>query len=230
MSAWTVTYVYSSDKAASPGKKGAKPKYRITSVKFEKTGDVYHRITYWDTGKQTEAWSVGGRQVIKDQSDSEYVPASAMGPLADNFEESDFEDLAWVSRKFYAGLKEGEYSGFVFRAKHKDRPLTRREKITYEILKRLRSKNGEVEASAQAGSSEEEVAVDTLEESPNDEDVVTLDATTQLPVQYDLGPIRWTYQFTEPPTKPLELPPSVSALMEKWNTFIKSSETTGSPP
>lgn len=252
MSAWTITYVYPSDKAqdstpekadekAAPDKahhRGKKtpspqspqssqtPKYRITSVKFEKTGNIYHKTTYWDTGKQTQAWSIGGREVIKDQDDLQYVPTPANGPLADNFSDSDFEDLAWINMKFYAGLEHGSHTGFIFTAKRKDRGMTRRETIAYQVIKQLHPSSNNRKSQTATNSPANEAD----DEDSNEEDTVVLDSTNQLPVEYDQGSVKWTYQFTSAPEAHLTPPQEVSTLMEHWDDYNKASEPAISRP
>ena len=239
MAAWTITYEYPddnptvnknlTDKKHQAKKKSDASKNRVTSVDVVKTGDAYHKIVHWDTGAQNEEWNIKGHQVIKDEN-SQYIPTTANGPSGDDYSASDFEDLAWISMKYYAGLKQNDPTNFVFRAKHKGRPMTRREKIAYEILKRLQPKNGEANSATRAGSSQESMGDDLTNEAPDAEDVVILDTTTQMPVEYDQGAIKWLYRFTEAPTSQLEPPSEVNTLLEQWDNFIKSSETTGSPP
>lgn len=233
MAAWTITYVYPTDKITpdktrSHVKKPSVPKYRITSVKFEKTGDIYHKTTYWDTGKQTEAWSVKGREVVKDKDSSEYVPTSVSGPLADDFTDSDFEDLNWVSMKHFKALEQGAHGGFVFRAKRKDRDMTRRETIASQVLNQFRTPNTGAKSSDNLSGQTINNAAEN--QGPDTEDTVVLNAANQLPVEYSQGSTKWTYEFTTPPTNQLEPPAEVVTLLDHWDNFIKASEPSVSSP
>ena len=252
MSAWTITYVYppdgaqnntsekvNSDKIRRRGKKNPPsqspqssaqssqaPKYRITSVKFEKTGNIYHKTTYWDTGKQSQAWSIDGREVIKDQDGSQYIPTPANGPLADNFSESDFEDLSWISMKYYAGLEHDPRAVFVFTAKRKDRGMTRRETIAYQVLKQLHPPAGNRKSQVSADYTSSEMD----DQDANEESTVILDGESQLPTEYSQGPVKWVYQFTTAPETQLVPPQEVGILMEHWDDYNKASETAVSRP
>ena len=234
MAAWTITYQYPDEKEAADKKhrtkKAAKnPGEQIVSVQFEKTGDIYHKITRLGNGKEIEAWSVQGREVIKGEANSQYVPTSANGPAADDFTNSDFEDLEWLAMKFYvAPKKSGE--NFTFHAKHKNRPLTRHEKLVLATLGQSRTTTNKENLQTQVDSLADSEAADQSIPSPEAEETVVLDAATQLPIEYDQGAVKWRYEFGQAPGSMLEPPVAVNTLLNQWNSFIKSSESAGSPP
>ena len=197
--AWTVIYQYPPSATHEEKKNLTHPKGHITSVEIEKTRDVYHKVTHFDTGNQSEMWSVKGRELIKENSSSPFVPTPPDGPIADDYSKSDFEDLDWLNMKYYAGMEKGEHPGFVFRAKYKDRIHTRREKMADAVY----SLRGAKKLLAQIDAPEGDESASVSDQQPDSESTIILDANTQLPVAYDQGIVKRSYKFLPPPTSPI---------------------------
>ena len=220
MAAWTITYTYKSAPPAATGsdKSAATPKYTpetLASLEVVKTGTTYHLTSTFSTGRKNESWIVGEKEVTQLPEGPRFLCISS-GVRYDDFSKSDFEELTWLSEKFYVGLKKrGKLPVFAFSADNMKRPRTARERTEFEMGSAVAAPLGA--SVAQIKALRKKAADSYLAYTyGNTTSTVQLDASTQLPIEWDDGKIDQVYQFEAPPTQNLVPPPAVAAEFAQW--------------
>ena len=221
MAAWTVTYTYKDaapDKTASSTTVKAAPYIpeRLTTLQVVKTGTTYHLTCTYSTGRKSESWIVAGREVQKMPEGPLYLHCAG-GYRYDDFTQSDFEELSWLTLQDYTGVKKlGTRSLFTFSADNMTRDLNRREKMAFALGTAVAPPLGATPEQIKA-LQKKATAAYKASTFGGTTSTVQLDATTQLPVEWDDGKIDRVYDFAAPPTDNLVPPPEVAAEFKVWS-------------
>ncbi len=218
MAAWTITYKVDNTKSASTesATPSGQPKYipeTLTLREVVKTGNTYHLTSTYSTGRKEESWIVGGKEVTPQGA---YFLCISAGVRYDDYSKSDFEELTWLSTKFYTGYKKrGKLPVFVFSADNAKRSLTAREKMEFEMGSAVAAPLG---ASPDQIKALRKKAADSYLAFTygNTTSMVQIDASTQMPIEWDDGKIDRVYQFEAPPTETIVLPPEIAAQYKLW--------------
>jgi len=222
MAAWTITYTYKSPPpakaaagATNPAPTPAYVPEHLISLQVVKTGTIYHLTSTYSTGRKNESWIIGGRELTQMPEGPLFLRLSN-GLRYDDFTRSDFPELSWLTEDTYTGLKKkGELTVFVFGSNNSKRPLTLQENIEFVMGTAVATPLG---ATPEQIKALQKKAAETFKASRygDTQSTVLLDATTQLPVEWDDGKIDRIYQFTTPPTDNLVPPPEVVAEFKAW--------------
>jgi len=182
---------------------------QLRSLSISKDGKTYLELSEWGDGRRTQKWIVGDLQVYETPYTKQIARAilPSNGQYAPNYSDyrrNDFEELEWVDKTNFKGLKEIDGRKVLeFRVDAAKRRLTPREQS--ELLSSY-----EEQASNDSPATGEPVATT----SPGF--VAYLDPQTQLPLYFDDGNTVRFYKFSETPPASLVVPPQFAAEIERW--------------
>lgn len=191
------------------GPQGKVAPSEVKSRSVSKDGNVYREVVEYGDGQTREKWIDGDMQVYETRVSKKI--ARAVAPDANqisssysDYRRSDFENLEWVSKDNFQGVK--DFNGrkvFEFTTDPAKRKLTAREMTEFVDMD---------------GNKTREQLMKDREDRLNGAPAYTayLDAQTQLPVYFDDGEVVRIYKFVENPSGKLVAPPPFAVELARW--------------
>ena len=237
---WTVTYKYKPSLADQTQAGGTKAQptpspERVASIRTEKNGTLYHRITNYTTGARAETWSIGGQQACKAAHTDKYIYVTSNNWFYVDFSKSDFEEVSWIGKDNYVGLTGQDKKVFTFEAKNIERRAVGSESTdNNQLMSVLKNGIGLFGAKGTTPSQRDQMAkqdYDRLKKLKFGDTMsrAQLDVGTQFPLEYDDGVADTTYTYSSAPG-PTSIAPEALQEMRAAQSRINASIARPSAP
>ena len=220
---WSINYKYKDSPSSNDKTGAAASTNRVSTIKVEKKGKVYHVLTTKVSGNITENWCVEDIQITKPEGAKSFVRLTAENPLYLDFSKTDFDELSWIGMDDFKGVKEvsGELKILIFEVRNAARRPTAQEAAASGNLAAM-------EEQGNGKGSGGKKSVDQLRSAQYGDTIskATLDVVSQLPIEYDNGYFDRTYSFssTIPPNAPIDIIQLLQTMREqKRRTFVRAS-------
>ena len=196
----------------------------LTSVKVEKSNELYAEFSTFSDGTKSQKWSIGAIQFreIKDGSVLAMASMNLLDPDFSDHSKHDFEELEWLTKEFYKGVINYQNQAcFLFQTTTDKRPPTRRDKALQRFLadpetERLKAGQGSPpEAAAKA---------------PSTPVLVIISAVTRLPLVYNDGQILRTYSYKTSGLEPLVPPDKFAREFAAWRKHAAELDRAPAAP
>lgn len=231
---WTITFRYKRDKSGEALFQDGAPAENDDSdpedseglppllkrIVISRDGKFLREVKYFTGGKRSEKWIAEGYQLQEIANFSDLIRVSNGGdydPYFSDFRRSDFEELEWVGKENYRGVKTlGGVAVYAFSTEESRKKLTPREQYQRQ----------NPENDVASGGPDRPVS------SPQTDPihVAYIDARTRLPVYYDDGKCIRLYKFNSSPPMTLNPAEKFRRGFDTWRQERASTRSLPSPP
>lgn len=183
----------------------------LVKMKVEKSGQMYHEISYLGDGSKLEKWSVGAIQFreLKGRKDQlGMAGATLLDPDFSDHSKEDFEELGWLSKEFYKGTIQYENTPcLLFQTTSNKKPNTRREGAVSRFL----SDSAADTAGVKKPADTEKPAAPAVHPV-----TVIISAATRLPLMFNDGKVLRIYRFETDNLPALQPPQKFASEFAAW--------------
>jgi hypothetical protein len=173
----------------------------LTSLRVEKSGNLYFELSRFSDGSKKEKWMLGSLQFYEIEEGGQLAMpvASLVDSEYSDRSKEDFEELGWLSKDFYKGII--QFNGetcFHFSTTTDKAPETRRQKAIREFY-------GAFEESSVGGKTKVDKASIDVKQTILPITVI-ISAVNRLPLLYDDGKTIRTYTYQTDNLGPISPP------------------------